>query len=162
MKVAIAFLAAGAALSIVSVPLFAKGPTVRITIDGGDLAAPVEVDDRHVAGFFNVWTGPGTSSNEAQGLIVDWSRGVTKPPKDLPVYDVSFVTGRRPRGTYIVRYVIDPSTGHGYVYLPGPADAEYPDNVWLILRGVEGNWFHSWSEWEELAHPLIAKAARSR
>lgn len=161
MKVAIASLAAGLAVIITSAPVFAKGATVRITIKGGDLPAPIEITERNVAEFFHVWSGAGTSSNEAQGLIVDWSRGVAaEPPKDLPFYDVSFQTTRRERGTYVVRYVVDPSTSRGYVYIPGPADKEYPDNVWLIYRGVEGKWFHAWSDWETLARPLIANAEK--
>jgi len=80
--------------------------------------------------------GRGTSSNERQGLIVDWSRGIAKPPKDLPVYEVSIVTSRRNPGTYVVLYVIDPATDQGYVYLPGKGDPAYRDNTWLIYRGV--------------------------
>ena len=44
------------------------------------------------------------------------------------------------------------------MYLPGKTDAGYRNNVWLIYRGIEGNWFHAWNEWENLAHPLIAEA----
>jgi len=141
------------------VQLLAKGNTVRITIRGGDLAAPVEISDSNLIMRFHVWSGPGTSSNEAEGLIVDWSRGVAQPPVDLQVYEVSFLTTR---GAYVVSYVIDPSTNEGYVYLPGKRDAGYRDNVGLIFRGVEGNWFHAWSAWEKLAHPLIAKTRKMR
>jgi hypothetical protein len=86
-----------------------------------------------VAGF-SVWSGPGTSTNEADGLIVDWSRGVAEPPKSPQVYEVSFPTTRRDPGTYVVSYLIDPSTNEGYVYLPGKKDAGYRDNVWLIYH----------------------------
>lgn len=140
----------------------AKGDTVRITITGRDLAAPVVIVDTAVAARFHVWSGPGTSSNEAQGLNVDWSGGVADPPKDIELYEVSFVTTRRDRGTYVVRYGRDPSTNLGYVYLPGKADAAYRNNVWLIYRGIEGNWFHAWGEWEKLVHPLIDKARTAR
>lgn len=152
------------ALTAVTVFLFApsvlsaKGDTVRITISGGDLASPVEINDPAVASRFEVWTGPGSSSNEAQGLNVDWSRGVLEPPKGLQIYEVSFITTRRDAGPYVVRYAIDPATNQGYVYLPGKADSGYRENVRLILRNIEGNWFRAWSEWEKLAHPLIAKA----
>ena len=147
---------------IAPVLLSAKGDTVRITITGGDLTAPIEINDPAVARCFHVWAGPGTSSNEAQSLNVDWSQGVVEPPKGLPIYDVSFVTTRTNPGTYVVRYAFDPANNHGYVYLPGKADAQYRDNVWLIYRGVEGKWFCAWSEWEKLAHPLIAKARSTR
>jgi hypothetical protein len=148
------------ALLIVPVQLSAKGDTVRITIKGGDLAAPIEITDPKVTVAFHVWSGPGTSSNEAQGLIVDWSQGVAEPPEGLQLYEVSFVT-TRPGRSYVVSYLLDPSTGEGYVYLPGKTDPAYRDNVWLIYRGVEGNWFHAWSTWEKLAHPLIAKARKT-
>lgn len=158
MRETSAALTAIAALMIAPIQLSAKGDTVRITITGGDLTARIEITDPAVASRFEIWSGPGTSSNEAQGLNVDWSQGVVKRPKGLQIYQVSFITKRRDSGTYVVRYAIDASTNRGYVYLPGKADAGYQDNVWLIYRGVEGNWFRAWSEWEKLAHPLIAKA----
>lgn len=158
MRGAFAILTAAMALLISPIQSSAKGDTVRITIAGGDLAATIEITDPVVAAQFHVWSGPGTSPNEAQGLIVDWSRGKVDPPTGVPIYEVSFVTTRRNPGTYVVRYAMDPSTNHGYVYLPGKADAGYRDNVWLIHRGMEGNWFHAWSEWEKLAHPLILQA----
>jgi hypothetical protein len=40
---------------------------------------------------FQVWAGPGTSSNQAQGFIVDWSSGAIKElPKGLTRYEISF------------------------------------------------------------------------
>jgi hypothetical protein len=162
MRGAIAALVALATLLIAPVQLSAKGDTIRITITGGDLRAPIELTDPAIVSRYPVWSGPGTSSNEAQGLNVDWSRGVAEPPKVVQIYEVSFVTTRRDPGTYVVRYAIDPSTNQGYVYLPGKADPGYRDNVWLIYRGVEGKWFHAWSEWEKLANPLITKGRITR
>ena len=154
------FAALGAIATLVMAPvrLSAKGDTVRITITGGDLVTPIELTDQALVSRYHVWSGPGTSSNEAQGLNVDWSRGVAAPPKGLQTYEVSFVTTRREPSAYVVRYAIDRSTNEGYVYLPGRADPGYRDNVFLIYRGVEGNWFHAWSEWERLVNPLIAKS----
>jgi hypothetical protein len=83
---------------------------------------------------------------------------IVEAPKGVPVYEVSFVTTRSNPGTYVVRYAIDPATKRGYVYLPGKTDAGYRDNVFLIYREVEGNWFHAWDEWEKLANPLIERA----
>jgi hypothetical protein len=154
-----AALTASLALLIVPAHLSAKGNTVRIIIHGGDLAAPIEIADPKVTERFQVWCGPGTSSNEPQGLIVDWSRGVAEPPRGFQIYEVSFLTTRRM--TYVVRYLIDSSTNERYVYLPGKTDAGYRGNVWLIYRGNEGNWFHAWSAWEKVAHPLIAKAGKT-
>ena len=153
-----AALTAMAALLLAPAQLLAKGETVKVRITGGDLAAPIEITDPALVARFQVWAGPGTSSNEAQSLNVDWSRGAADPPNGLRIYEVSFETTRQNPGTYVVRYAIDPSTNQGYVYIPGKTDAGYRDNVWLILRGIEGQWFHAWSEWEKLADPLIAKA----
>jgi hypothetical protein len=147
---------------ILAVQLSAKGDTVRIKIEGGGLAAPIEITDPEVAGRFHVWSGAGTGSNKGQGLIVDWSRGVAEPPKGVQIYEVSFVTTRRNPSTYVVRYIIDPTTNVGYVYIPGRMDAGYWDNVSLIFRGVEGNWLHAWDEWEKVAHPVIAKARKTQ
>jgi len=91
-------------------------------------------------------------------LNVDWSRGIVEPPKGLLVYDVAFVTTRQNPGTYVVRYAVDPSTNHGYVYIPGKNDPGYRDNVFLIYRGIEGHWFHAWSQWEKLANPMMVRA----
>ena len=148
------------ALLVIPAHLLAKGNTIRITINGGNLAVPIEITDPGVAVRFHVWSGPGTSSNEAQGLIVDWSRGVATPPKNLPVYEISLLTTRPDHSTYRVSYVVDPSSDEGYVYLPGKADEGYQDNVWLIYRRIEGKWFHAWDEWKTFAHPLIAKARK--
>ena len=157
-----AALTAIATLLSVPVLLSAKGDTVRIAITGGDLSTPIEIVDPAVTSHFQVWAGPGTSSNETHSLNVDWSRGTVDPPKGLPFYEVSFVTTRQNPGTYAVRYAVDPSTKQGYVYIPGKMDAEYQDNVWLIYHGVEGHWFHAWAEWEKIANPLIAKARTTR
>jgi hypothetical protein len=162
MREIFAALAVIPALLMVPAQLTAKGDTVRITIKGGDLAGPIEITDSDVVRRFHVWTGPGTGSSEAPGLIVDWPRGVAEPPKNLPVYEIAFLPTRRNPGTYVVLYLIDPSTNEGFVYLPGKTDAGYADNVWLIAHGVEGNWFHAWSAWEKLAHPLIDKTRTSK
>lgn len=145
---------AGALALLIAPQLSAKGETVRIIVSCGDLKAPIEI----TAGRFQVWTGPGTSSDEAQSLNVDWARGPVESPKGLQVYQVSFVTTRQNPSTYVVRYAFDPATNQGYVYIPGKQDPEYRDNVFLILRRVEGKWFHAWTDWEKLANPLIAKA----
>src|SRR6185436_13087587 len=104
MRRTFAALAGLLALLIVPVRLSAKGKTVWITIQGAALAAPIEITGQEAADF-RVWTGPGTSSDEPQGLIVDWSRGISKPPEGLEVYEVSVLTTRRERNTYLMSYV---------------------------------------------------------
>ncbi len=161
--------------------------TVKIVIAGGDLSAPIEITDPAVLVKFKVAAGPGmrycigcTELREMvpivvhQGFIIDWDRGSADSPLEklflqgLTTYTVSFVTTRQlaPRrplrdshnpGTYVVGYAIDPATNQGYVYLPGKGDPGYQDDVSFLIRGVEGNWFHAWSEWEKVANPLIAR-----
>lgn len=147
-------------LLVPSTLLAAAGTTTKITISGPELVSPIEIT-QDVASY-QVWAGPGTSSNEAQSLIVDWAAGPVEPPKSQPLYQVSFETTRRNPSTYVVLYTFDPSTGKGFVYIPGAQHPSYKDNTWLILHGIEGKWFRAWSEWEAAAHPLIAKAPKVR
>jgi hypothetical protein len=143
--------------------LFAKGETVKIAIRGADLKAPIHVTDRKVLANIQVWSGPGTSSSASAfdpklpSFIIDWSQGPTaEPPKELPHYEVLFYANLpTERLVYVVSYAFDAATGHGYVYLPGRNDKNYPLNVGTILHGVEGNWFHSWSQWDGVAKRLI-------
>jgi hypothetical protein len=150
-------------LLMVGIPglLSAKGRTVRISIQGTDLKAPIEITDPKVLANFNVWTGPGTGSSDGKGLIVDWDKGqISAPPKGLPRYEVFFYGdfgNDEGKPVYVVCYEYDPSTRRGYVYLPGKGDKWWQLNVRSIFRGVEGNWFSAWSLWEDVARPLIAK-----
>ena len=148
-------------------PLFGKGPTSKVTIKGADLTAPIEITDPKILANFPVWAGPGTNSSRGSGahvdpywLIVDWSQGIVpEPPRGLPSYEVSFYTKHADeRLVYVVSYVYDPSSGHGFVYLPGKGEDWYRLNVGTILRRIEGNWFRAWSVWENIARPLIATA----
>jgi hypothetical protein len=153
----------GSLLTIaIPVSLSAKGKTVRITIKGTDLKSPIAITDPTILANFNVWTGPGTSSNEGKGLIVDWSEGaISSPPKGLPLYEVSFYADfgdHEEKQVYVVSYEYDPSSQHGYVYLPGKGEKWWRLNVGSIFRGVEGRWFNAWSSWEDVATPLIQKA----
>jgi hypothetical protein len=169
-RLLLAFLLACLALSPIQSAKAGPMDTVKIIITGGGLTAPIEITDRAVLDDFKVWAGPGNFRREGSrdipiqfdhGFIVDWSRGSADAPKGLKTFTVSFVTTRTGPSTYIVRYVIDPSSKNGYVYLPGEGEPEYKDNAFLILRGVEGRWFHSWSRWEAVANPLIASAPKA-
>jgi hypothetical protein len=147
--------------------ILAKGATTKIMIEGADLAEPLEITDRKVLANFNVWTGPGTFSTQpgfnanAPSFIIDWSEGpVTELPQALRKYQVSFYADERSkeRAIYVVYYAVSPGSQQGYVYLPGKSDDWWRLNVSSISRGVEGEWFHAWSTWENIARPLIAKA----
>jgi hypothetical protein len=143
--------------------LFAKGVTVKITIQGADLKTPIEITDQNVLANIQVWSGLGTSSSEpgfdpkAPSFIIDWSQGPTaEPPKGLPHYEVSFYANMpSERLIYVVSYAFDTATGRGYVYLPGRNDKNYNLNVGTIIHGVEGNWFHSWTQWDSVAKRFV-------
>jgi hypothetical protein len=148
-------------LLILSAPaaLLAKGKTVKITIKGTDLKIPIRISDPKILENFQVWTGPGTSTDDRQSLIIDWTKGpVSKPPVSLRRYQVSFHTDPNDQIVYVVYYAFSPGAEQGYVYLPGDADEWAGLNVRTIFHGVEGKWFRAWSTWERVARPLIEKA----
>jgi hypothetical protein len=145
----------------VSTRLLAKASTSKITISGGDLTTPIEINDTKVLTKFNVWTGSGTSAAGQSGLIIDWSNGpVRKPSDSLPKYQVTFYAGVPPneRIIYVVYYVFNAVVGHGYVYLPGKSDKWYGLNTFSIFRGEEGKWFPAWTAWEHVTNPLFLQA----
>ena len=148
------------AMSVVPARLAAKEKTTKITVTGGNLATAIEITDSRILDSFNLWTGPGTSSNEADGFIVQWSRGaIAEPPNRLPRYQISFYTERSAeRPFYVVSYCYDPAVRRGYVRFPGFLDKWYPQDVDTIFRGVEGNWFFSRTIWDTTIGPLISRA----
>ena len=140
MRMALAVLLNSLLILCIPAPLLAKGKTVKITIKGADLKAPIEISDAKILANFQVWTGPGTSGADRQSLIIDWSQGpVRKPPESLRRYQVSFHTDPNEQIVYVVYYA-------GL-------------NVRSIWRGVEGKWFPAWSAWERVARPLIEKVS---
>lgn len=147
--------------------LFAKGATAKIIVIGDDLSGlsrPIEIEDQKFLRQIHIWAGPGASSNESQGLIVDWSLGkAPKPSYRLPLYEIFFYTfeneqNEKEKLAYVVSYKYDPSTHRGYVYVPGKGDNWLSTNLGTIMRGVEGNWFHAWSIWDEFAKSFLTKA----
>lgn len=164
-------------LLLLAVPaqLFAKGETAKITIQSWHLKAPIEIVDPVILSNFNVWTGPGTWSSEpafnasVPRFIIDWSSGAApEVPDNLTCYKVSFYA-KLPteRLVYVVYYAQDyhahdRSFSRGYVYLPSREDQSYSVNVGTIIRGVEGQWFHSSSTWDDIAVPLIKNARVGR
>jgi hypothetical protein len=163
-------------LSALNGSLSAKGITAKITIEGADLAMPIEISDAATVRRISVWSGPGISMNgveATEGFIVDWQTGVvSERPPGLQRYRVSFsvrpwnlVSQRydgNPQLAYVVFYERDASSDRGYVYLPGRRDREYDLNVRTIFRGsgLEGGWFRASAAWQQLVTPLLARAAR--
>jgi hypothetical protein len=148
------------AISVIPVTLSAKEKTVKIVVSGGNLPSVLEITDPRILESFNVWTGPGTSLNDAEGFIVQWSRGaIAEPPSRLPQYQVSLYTERSAeRPFYVVSYCYDPSLRRGFVHFPSFVEKWYPQDVDTIFRGMEGNWFFSRTVWDATIEPLIAKS----
>jgi hypothetical protein len=148
-------------LSLISLPSFAKGATLKITIDNEHFTTPIEIVDTETLRNFQVFAGAGTSSNEPHSLIVDWTTGtVSPPPVNIERYRVSFYVEHY-ASPYVVLYAYDPRHSQGYVYLPGREDPWYRSNVSIIIRRVEGNWLPAWAVWEHIARPLIEAHIRS-
>jgi hypothetical protein len=161
MRSTIAVLLSALLILSASTPLLGKERTVKISISGAGLKSPIEISDPKILTNFSVWTGPGTSTADQQGFIIDWSKGpVRESTKTLRSYQVAFYAGAPPNEqvVYVVYYAFNPGTDPGYVYLPGEADELYSRNVRSIFRGVEGKWFRASSAWERVARPLIEKA----
>ena len=162
-----------ATILVFSAPLDAIIQTTRITIEGGDLLRPIQIADSAITTQFGVWSGQGTSSTPGRtgepsdGFMIEWRQGpITGRPTGLPRYKVDFYSmspdrgnATRPRGieflSYSVYYELDEATGRGFVYLPGKTDPEWENNVFSIMRRVEGNWFRPTAAWEQIVHPLL-------
>lgn len=126
---------------LLSASLYAKGFTVKITIQGPGFLKPLEITSPDVAQFA-IWAGPGVFGNgveETEGFITDWKAGVVERlPDGLQRYEVAFYTGcdrndyacrtREPQLTYVVSYAYDPASPQGYVYLPGRGDDAFRFN----------------------------------
>src|SRR5262245_47564275 len=101
----------------------AKGPTLKVTIEGPGLAQPVELTSGKAIAP-NIWMG-----DFFEGLAAE-------PPTRLPRYHVSFyaMSTEGVKVMYGVTYVHDDATGEGFVYLPGRGEDGYRLNVGTIIR----------------------------
>ena len=148
----------------------AKGPTIRIAIKDIDSGSVSEIRNPSVLDQFHVWAGRGTysgapggqKSEGTQGFIIDWPAGVVdERPDGLRRFELRFYVAPRRQGAvtaldasleelaYVVLYENDPSTGQGFVYLPGKSDEHFRLNVRSIHRGLEGQWLRASSAWQE-------------
>ena len=130
------------AFAAASIALEAKGPTVKLTLTGPGLAAPIEIVDPAILEASNIFAGSflGETVNAA-------------PPVTEPIYTVSFDVqppqNKPVRTAYAVSVARDPRTGTWWLYLPGRGEAGYGLNVGSILRdGQDGHWHrppHAWA-----------------
>lgn len=146
--------------------LSAKGPTVRIDFVADANQPPVQMMNDDV-GAFHIWSGPGVFVNrveQTEGFILEWSQRAEEPAAAWPRLTVRFYTECRtvspcqPVLSYVVRYTVDPATGAGYVYLPGPDDPEFASNTAMLHgHGHEGHWFRATAAWEQFARRALLK-----
>ena len=160
-------------LALVAVPLFSKAPTDRITLSRGGRSADVTDPTRLEQFAFgggpgncNPWrpgdsrTVPQGCSDPRAGWIADWIGGsIPAPDTSLPRYEVTTHFGSGEERQYVVYFVYSPVTRQGYLYLPGPGEAHYDENVSLLHRGKEweGHWFLATPEWTSAAQEVIAR-----
>lgn len=151
-------------LLAIPVILLGKGSTSKVIIEGNGLRAPVTITDAKVLSSFRVWSGPGTSGNETESFVVDWSQGpIPISKKDAQRYTVSFYVQLEPKReqlVYVVFYVYDPLKDQGCLYLPGKGEDWYRLNVSTIVRGVEGHWFRASKSWDNVAKQIARGSNR--
>ena len=144
---------AGTLIVLLAGSLSAKAPTVRLTIAGADLPAPIETSDP--AALANIWAGT-FIGNPCQA-----------PDTSLPRYRVTFHVRWADGSTetvepkYTVLYVRDARTNAGFVYLPGRGEDGYTMNAKSMLRdGQDGHWHRAQPEWSEaIARALVRRRA---
>ena len=130
-------------LLAVSVGLDAKGPTVKLTLSGPGLAAPIDIVEPAILDGANVYAGSFIGETIAAA-----------PRVTRPIYTVSFAVQtpewmRQPARTmYTVQVTRDGKSGALLLYLPGRGEAGYALNVGTILRdGQDGHWHRPPLSW---------------
>ncbi len=126
---------------VASIGLDAKGETIKLTITGPGLAAPVEIVEPAILAGSNVFAG------SFIGETVD-----TAPQVKVATYRVSFDVqppqNRPVKTAYAVLVAHDARTGALWLYLPGRGEAGYGLNVGTILRdGQDGHWHRPPAAW---------------
>jgi hypothetical protein len=132
--------------------LQAKGSTVRLTVTGAALPAPIDITDSQLL----------LSSNVFEGSFLGPRRN--EPPTSLPRFRVSFHVESpawMKRGVevkYVVVYVRDPRGGEGLIYLPGRGEEGYGINVGTILRdGRDGVWQSASQQWADALNSYLPR-----
>ncbi len=140
-------------ITVTGPPAAAKGPTVKITISGGELTSPIEITDPRILDNSNVWAGE---------FLDRAAPSPKEPPRGLGRYEVSFYVkfgeDDDAEKVYVLYYSPSPSTQPGLIYLPGKGELWYSRNVRTILRGSEGKWHYVSPAWEHLIRPVLARA----
>src|SRR3954470_17367537 len=113
----------------------AKGTTTRISIAGANLERPIDITDNAVVEQFNVWSGPGTSSDGVpgtEGFIADWSAPVVhEGATGARRYEISFFTRFRENAGEQLAYIVDYdyNQADAFVFIPDRPDPRFALNV---------------------------------
>jgi len=122
-----------------------KGTPDRIVVSGGPLSHAVEITDRAVLQSFDPW----------RGQFANWKAPArAEVPCSRQSVEVSFfLHASQQRTIYTTRYC------SGWVYLPGPGDAHYRENIGTIYRrGQDGQWYPATPAWDALMRGALARA----
>jgi hypothetical protein len=143
------------AVVALSIGLEAKGTTVRLTLSGPGLSAPVAIVEPAILDQSNVWEG------RFIGATLD-----AAPRVAAQVYTVRFDVQppewmrQAPRAMYTVQLARDARSGELLLYLPGRGDAGYALNVTTMLRDTDdGRWHRPSSTWASSVERYLPRAA---
>ena len=140
------------------IPLLARGnaATVRLDIKAAASTTVVAVthpdllDRSHV--YIGAFLGPVTDPVDPA-----WPRYVitliVEPRTPMPALAPTGVF--KP---YVMHYALDPATGEGFLYLPGPREDGYRLNCNLIIRdGSDGRWHRADPTWAGLLNAYLPR-----
>lgn len=142
---------------LVSSFVLARGnaKTVRLDVAGGDLAKPISVTNKSLLDLSHVYVG------QFLGEIVDgvesqWPRYTVRLVFEPEVALPDAGANRSKPRTYLIQYSLNWQTGEGYVYLPGPSESGYRENIGVIIRdGHDGRWHRAEATWSSLLNPYL-------
>ena len=121
--------------------------TVRLTVMGPELAAPVVITDGPILERAHVFVGA-------------FIREPTRPPDPSRrryrlTFDVQGMDGVKYEA-YVVHYAKGEHEEDGDIYLPGPGAAEYRRNISTIRRaGHDGLWHRADPEWARALNAIL-------
>ena len=121
--------------------------TVRLTVSGPELAAPLVVTGGPILERAHVYVG-------------SFIREPTRPPdasrrRYRLTFDVQAIEGVKYEA-YVVHYAKGGREDEGDIYLPGPDAAEYRRNISTIRRtGHDGSWHRAEREWARALNAIL-------
>jgi hypothetical protein len=142
---------------LLAVPVLAKVPVGKITIESHNLPGPLEVTDPDIVDRFNPWAA------QFIGMV-----GPFRRPPDVGLqtpYQVYFYLENghgQLELSYLLYYYPQPAGTRGYIYMPGKGEPYYPVNVRTILREEsDGRWHQSTPVWEEAFDQILSERSNA-